>query len=340
MKIVLLGGSELIYKLAKHLIKKDFLNKLIIISSLRHSREKDKYGVSLEENIKNLIKDNSTEKIEYYLINNLDNPIYKESVENAKFAISISAPWIYKKRHIEMTKNLFQTHNTNLPQWRGGASISWQILAGIKYSCINLFRVNEGIDTGNIIHREKFFIPEPFNTPEKINDYIENKSFQSLKDFFANFIKNGELPFETPQNEEQSSYFPRLDTSIHGCINWDWNSQQLTRFITAFDNPYPGAFTYLNGIESKVHIKTASSLNDECDYHPFQAGIIFRIDDKGIYVCCNGGAIYIQKVIDSKGENIISELILGDRFYTKKEDLEKSFSTRITFSSTGKKESS
>ena len=39
MKIVLLGGSELIYKLAKHLIKEDFPNKLIIISSLRHSKE-------------------------------------------------------------------------------------------------------------------------------------------------------------------------------------------------------------------------------------------------------------------------------------------------------------
>ena len=47
-----------------------------------------------------------------------------------------------------------------------------------------------------------------------------------------------------PQNKKNSSYWPRLNSEIHGWINWDWKGNEINTFIKSFGKPYVGAHTH------------------------------------------------------------------------------------------------
>ena len=39
---------------------------------------------------------------------------------------------------------------------------------------------------------------------------------------------------------------PKLDTKIHGFINWSWNAKDITSyFCKVFDHPFIGASTFM-----------------------------------------------------------------------------------------------
>jgi hypothetical protein len=69
-------------------------------------------------------------------------------------------------------------------------------------------------------------------------------------------------------------------------------------------------------------------------------GLVSRDDGNGIVVSTTEKySLLIEKIIDSKGENLISSIKPGDRFYTPKNVLNNSIYKRIIFNSKGKKTS-
>ena len=42
---------------------------------------------------------------------------------------------------------------------------------------------------------------------------------------------------EKKQDEKNSSYWPRLNSKIHGWIDWSWSPKEISDFIKAFDDP-------------------------------------------------------------------------------------------------------
>jgi len=105
--------------------------------------------------------------------------------------------------------------------------------------------------------------------------------------------------------------------------------------VTAFDDPYPGAFSYLTGGDGQFFLKKACVLFGEPCFHPFQAGIIYRIDSNSIYVCANGGALLVKEVFDEAGHSAVAQLKVGDRIYTPQADIDFAVSARIVYTPTG-----
>ena len=158
---------------------------------------------------------------------------------------------------------------------------------------------------------------------------------ESIKKFIESFIIEGSVPKGKVQQNEFSSYFPRLNTKIHGYINWSWDAYEITKFVTAFDDPYPGALTRLTNYDDKLHLKSATLLEEYANFHPFQQGIIFRKDENGIYICAKNGALKISYVLNENGDNVNDKIILGERFFNDQEDLANALSTRIKYNSKG-----
>ena len=67
---------------------------------------------------------------------------------------------------------------------------------------------------------------------------------------------------------------PRLNTKIHGFIDWNWKAKHIVDFVNAFDEPYQGASTFIKG--KKYLLKNAKLLKHKINFHPFQSGIIFK----------------------------------------------------------------
>ena len=56
-------------------------------------------------------------------------------------------------------------------------------------------------------------------------------------------------------------------------------------------------------------------------FHPFQSGSIYRKNKNWLCVSSVDGALLVQSVTDEKGDDILSNLKEGDRFYTPQEYL-------------------
>ena len=334
MNLTLLGGGNLLLKIAEEYSNSHYFKNINIITSKRHSVEviKDSnFKIEFQRIEKNCPKG----KVSLSIINNLDDDQFEKKCKNSDLAISFGAAWIFKKRHLDICKNLVNLHCTPLPMWRGGGGMSWMILAGINYSHVTIHEIDEGVDTGDILFSKKFFFPIECKTPKDHSEFIKNLSFSHLKSFINNFIEKGALPDKSRQQEDFSSYFPRLNSLIHGCIDWSWDTKNLVRFINAFDDPYCGAFCNLAGKKERIFLKKVMIVHGECDFHPFQSGIVYRKDDKGIYICGNQGSIYCSALLNFEGKNIMDEISVGDRFYSKSEDLEKARSTKTIYTSEG-----
>ena len=129
-------------------------------------------------------------------------------------------------------------------------------------------------------------------------------------------------------------YNPRLNTKINSWIDWNMSSENLIRFINAFDDPYAGAQTTINNMN--IRIKRAQLHDGESTNHPFMTGLISRHDKKWIVVSTiDENMLLIENILNSKGKNIISELNPGDRFYTPIEHLEKAKQYRAVYSPVG-----
>jgi len=335
MNLTLLGGGKLFVNVLLFAIANNSIKKINLLISKRHANEYYSRKETVESKINEVIKLNSTKDINFQILDSLNFEVFKNSVKETDLQLSFSAPWIYKEKHINICSNLIQLHCTTLPEFRGGGNTSWRILSGINYSSVVLFKVNPGIDTGDIVFYKKFFFPKDCYKPIDSESYTDQIAFESITKFIDSFIVEGSVPKGRAQQNEFSSYFPRLNTTIHGYINWSWDAYEITKFITAFDDPYKGALTRLTNYGKKLHLKSATLLEEYANFHPFQQGIIFRKDENGIYICAKKGAIKISEVINENGKNIKDEIILGERFFNDYEDLANALSTRIKYDSKG-----
>jgi len=128
-------------------------------------------------------------------------------------------------------------------------------------------------------------------------------------------------------------YFPRLNTLKQGLINWNWDTNDIESFICAFDEPYAGASTFIDG--KKVHLKECYSEFNDGPFHPFQAGLIYKIYSDAIFIATRSGTIIVRGVSDENGKNIIGKLRTGQRFFTPLKYLEDAMTFSAEYSAEG-----
>jgi methionyl-tRNA formyltransferase len=261
------------------------------------------------------------EKIKYFETEdiNADKNI-EEFIDETTLGIGIGEVWSFSKEIIgRLGGRLIDFMGIPLPHYRGGAHYSWHILRREKKWACNLQIINEEMvpakfDSGAIIKTKEYYFPETAKIP---SDYFKWAAEQEVL-FLIEFLKEIEQgkDFSLFLIDERSSiYFPRLYTKKQGYINWTWKVEDVESFICAFDDPYAGASTLLNG-ERKVMLKKCSVKYDDGNFHPFQAGLVFRKLYEYCCIAATDGTLVIREVFDEEGKNITAEINVGDRFYT------------------------
>ena len=317
--VVFLGQSDVFSKLIKlnNLLKLDTL----IITSSHQSKLIDK-------------------KINYVIFDKLDDKFKKfinkkVKVKNTIF-ISLGARYIFKKDTIKnfFLDNLVNFHGTRLPLDAGGGGFSWKIMREDRIDNQLVHLVNEGLDSGPIIDNNLSLFPKDCHIPIDFEVYRQKKFIEFYKEFLKK-VKNEKHFVLKPQIDYLGRYNPRLNTDTDGLINWDMDSYDLFNFINAFDEPYKGASTFLNnGNFGKLYLKKVHLHGGDSSNHPYMSGIVSRHDKNWIVVSTKSKhMILIEKVLDKKGNNIISKIKAGDRFYTPNEELEKSKKNRTIYNS-------
>jgi methionyl-tRNA formyltransferase len=210
-------------------------------------------------------------------------------------AFSLSCRSIIKKPFLDaFDDRVFNIHPSMLPAERGGGLFSWRILRGETHVAATIHLVDEGIDSGPVIdqHLRNLVCDRP--TPR---DFLieTNKVYAELLEKFVDVIRKDAALQLQPQDGAASSYLPRLFTEVNGAIDWTWSVTELDRFIRAFSDPYPGAFTFVRG--RRISILDAVPELSVGGGHPFIAGRVTQVfPDGSVRLVIKDGALLIRRI--------------------------------------------
>jgi methionyl-tRNA formyltransferase len=197
---------------------------------------------------------------------------------------------------------------------------------------LTIHQVLPSIDTGDIVFAHEFIFPNECRIPIDYMKHVESEEREFLL-HFLNMLEQGQELKLIPQQEDHASYWPILNTTMNGSVDWDWNVDEIEIFINAFDDPYKGAFTFYEN--RKIHLKKCFK-NDQAEtFHPFQAGIIFRIHNETLYIAAVGGCIAVKDVFDEKGNRINNQIRIGYRLHTPYSHLESAKKDKARYGSRG-----
>ena len=332
-KFVLFGGGELLLYLG--VILKEKNATVTVVTSDRHSKEVFNVDQT-QKTLEALLIDHD---IKFIISKNLDDEesdLLRQIDENT-LGLSFGAAWIFKKEFINKFEGrLLNLHAARLPQDRGAGGFSWRILNGERLGMSLIHQINPGIDRGSIVIAEEYIYPVNCRLPI---DYIKHtiNNYKKLLLKFIHEIENVGIFELSSQPEYLSTYWPRLNTDTQGYIDWSWELNSIERFICAFDTPYSGAITFLNG--NKVRIKSSYAILNDGVFHPFQNGMVYRLGGNGeVFVATAEGGLLIETVLNDKECKITREIKLGQRFYTPRLMLESALESQPIYTSTGLKE--
>ena len=283
----------------------------------------------LTNNLKKFLK---LKNIKYLVTKNLTLKTLKKVDLKDSLVLSAGSPWIFSEKLIKnLGKNFFNVHQSPLPSMRGSVA-PYIIMYDIRSFQVCLHKVTTGIDTGNVVYRKSFIIPSNLKTPLEINNFLQSKNREMLKEFLIKFKRKIKLNEEI-QNKFFSSYNIRLLSDINGWIDWSYKVDDLDRFIRSFGEPYKGAKTFIN--DKQVNIKFIEKSKQDSARHPDEIGRVIRKFEDYIIVSVNEGSIYIKEIF-WKNKNIIDKIRSGDKFYTKIKYLDLK-NRRVSFINNNKK---
>jgi methionyl-tRNA formyltransferase len=250
--------------------------------------------------------------------------------KHGDYGISFSAPWIFSQEVIDMFDgDIFNLHNQPLPKFRGGGGASWLILMGERLGGCCIHRLARKIDAGDIFARRDFCFPGSLEYPIDYDRYVIDHAKELLIQWLPRLLDDRSPGDVIYIDESESEYWPRINTEIHGWIDWSWGLEDILSFCNAFSYPHPGARTLINGCVIEIKEVTIF-LNKK--FHPYQNGMIFRVSN-GIYVAHRDGVLHIS---DYQISDFQVKINLGDRLFTPKDLLEKAMLQRVQYLPSGK----
>lgn len=152
----------------------------------------------------------------------------------------------------------FNLHASLLPQYRGAAPINWAIINGERETGVTTFFLQHDIDTGSIIFQESEAISAA-DTAGTLYERLMHKGARLvLKTVQAIANKNYT---STPQQEVSPKHAPKIFKET--CeIKWNSSTTNVINFVRGL-NPYPSAWTNLNGKFFKIHKVSGASGNEK-----------------------------------------------------------------------------
>lgn len=214
---------------------------------------------------------------------------------------------ILPKEILEIPKyGCINVHASLLPKYRGAAPIQWAVLNGDKETGVTTMYMDVGMDTGDMILKEKVEIGEDETTGE-LWDRLSKIGGELLVETLKQ-IENGTAP-----REKQSDNFtmaPMLNKEMSK-IDWKNKTAQEIKNLVRGLNPIMGAYTFLKGKKIKFwKVDVSNKKLDEIeDVDNLENGTILLADQKeGLFIKTKEGVL---KVIEIQGENA-KRMSIGD----------------------------
>lgn len=241
MKIVFLGATKFSEEILLHLLENDIpVNKVFTIPrefSISYSEKKvvnynfsdlasisEKYGISCE-----FVDSKSGSTINDYY----------DKIKEMEPDIILVMGWYYmvpKKIRNLAKYGAWGIHASLLPEYAGGAPLVWAIIEGQTKTGVSLFKLDDGVDDGDIIGQAEISIEENDTIKE-----VYEKAISVSKRLLLENIRNIESVQFVPQDKTKIKVYAQRNPE-DGQLDLAWPAKRMYDFIRAQAPPYPGAF--------------------------------------------------------------------------------------------------
>jgi methionyl-tRNA formyltransferase len=180
-------------------------------------------------------------------------------------------------------RGMYNVHASLLPQYRGAAPIQHAILAGETETGVSIMQMDEGLDSGPVLHRATTPI-RPDETAGTLATRLSELGATALIEALS-LISAG-LARPQPQDAGLATYAPKIDRE-DARLNWTHGAEGLARQVRAFD-PSPGAWAALEETPIKLFGPTPTAGEGA-------PGTVLSTD-RQLVIACGDGALALRQV--------------------------------------------
>lgn len=218
---------------------------------------------------------------------------------NAEIALVTAYGQIIPKEILNIfPKGILNVHFSLLPKYRGASPIQYSLLNGDKITGTTLMRIDEKMDTGQILAQKELKI-EPDDDFATLSQKLTKISSEILEQNILDFI-SGKLKPKTQDNSKAT--YTKMLKKENGLIDWIKPAKKIANQIRAF-SIWPKSYTYFQN--KRIIIKKALSSTIESEM-PSAAGTVF-IEKKSrkIAVQCGKDSLIID-ILQLEGKKEMS----------------------------------
>jgi methionyl-tRNA formyltransferase len=176
-------------------------------------------------------------------------------------------------------------HGSLLPELRGAAPVHWAIIRGYEETGVTIMRMEEGLDSGPILHT----VHEPIRPDESMSELsirLSEIGAEALVEALA-FLEVGGL-FEQPQDDSRATYAPKVDRAT-AHLDWTLPAIEVARWIRGLDAS-PGGW-------NTVGDATVKLFAPRVEVHAGEPGVVLEADPEvGILIAAGHEAVRVREV--------------------------------------------
>ncbi len=166
----------------------------------------------------------------------------------ADIAVVVAFGQILPKEILEMPRyGCVNVHASLLPKYRGASPIQWAVIQGEDVTGVTTMRMDEGLDTGDIILQQEVRLREDETGGSLFERLSQAGAELCVKTLEA--IGQGTAVY-TPQDHEEATHTTIINKQL-GKIDWNMPAKELECLVRGL-NPWPSAYTSLNGKVLKI----------------------------------------------------------------------------------------
>ncbi|MBU1026777.1 MAG: methionyl-tRNA formyltransferase [Candidatus Margulisbacteria bacterium] len=210
---------------------------------------------------------------------------------NPDIIVVVAYGMLLPKEILDIPKyGCLNVHASLLPKYRGAAPVQWALLKGEQETGITVMRLNELLDTGDIIFQEKVEIDDNDNAITLLDKLFDLGKGTLLKALGQ--IENGTVKY-IKQNDSQATNAPMIKKES-GEIDWTKSANEIHNRIRAMV-PWPVAHTFykeklLKIWRSEIHVLGLETKTK-------QPGTIIQVvKNLGFVVATGNGNLLVSEV--------------------------------------------
>lgn len=177
-------------------------------------------------------------------------------------------------------------HASLLPKYRGAAPIQWAVINGDAVTGVTTMRMDEGLDTGDMILKQEVIIREDETGGSLFDRLSETGAKLCVQTMEA--IEAGTAVY-TPQDESAATHTKKIYKEL-GSIDWTRDAKSIECLIRGLD-PWPSAYTRLG--DKTLKIWRAQVIPTDSGAAP---GCIVKVEKNRILVQTGEGMLALLEV--------------------------------------------